>query len=95
MVSQWLYMLLKDEVDHLVVCDAKFNKRSGPKNDKIDATELADLLRVNRLKPVFHTDDAMAELRTLMSGYYDLMQEIVRTKNRYSALYRQSAIRIG
>jgi transposase len=31
----------------------------------------------------------------LVSGYYDLIQEIVRAKNRYSALYRQSAIRIG
>lgn len=96
MISQWLYVLLKDEVDHLVVCDAKYSKRSsGAKTDKIDATELADLLRVNRLKSVFHTDDERAELRTLISGYNDLMQEIVRAKNRYNALYRQSAIRIG
>jgi len=95
MLSQWLYVLLNEEVDHLVVCDPKPNKRNGPKTDKIDAVELADLLRVNRLKPVFHTSDKRAELRTLVSGYHDLVQEIVRAKNRYSALYRQSAIRIG
>jgi len=53
------------------------------------------LLRVDRLKPVFHTSDERAELRTLVSGYSDLVQTIVRAKNRYSALYRQSAIRIG
>lgn len=94
-ISQWLYILLKDEVDHLVVCDPKPNKYPGAKTDKIDAIELADLLRVNRLKPVFHADDARAELRTLISGYHDLVQEIVRAKNRYSALYRKSAIRIG
>jgi transposase len=34
------------------------------------------------------------ELRTLISGYGDLVQEIVRTKNRYNALFRQSAIRL-
>ncbi len=95
MLSQWLYVLLKDEVDMLVVCDPKPNKRAGPKTDKIDALELADLLRVGRLKPVFHTSDERAELRTLVSGYSDLVQEIVRTKNRYSALFRQSALRIG
>jgi transposase len=95
MISQWLYVLLKNEVDHLVVCDPKPNKYPGAKTDRIDAIELADLLRVNRLKPVFHTDEERAELRTLISGYHDLVQEIVRAKNRYSALYRQSAIRIG
>jgi transposase len=95
MVSQWLYVLLKDEVDNLVVCDPKPNKVPGAKTDKINATELADLLRVNRLKPVFHTADERAELRTLISGYQDIVQEIVRCKNRYNALYRQAAIRIG
>lgn len=30
-------------------------KKSGAKNDRIDALELADLLRVDRLNPVFHT----------------------------------------
>jgi len=95
MLSQWLYVLLKSEVDKLVVCDPKPNKRPGAKTDKIDAVELADLLRVGRLKPVFHTDDERIEQRTLVSGYNDLVQEIVRTKNRYSALYRQSAIRIS
>jgi transposase len=95
MISQWLYVMLKDEVDKLVVCDPVQNKRVGAKTDRIDAIELADLLRVNRLKPVFHTDDERIELRTVVSGYYDLVQEIVRAKNRYSALYRQSAIRLG
>jgi len=94
-ISQWLYVLLKNEVDHLVVCDPKPNKYPGAKTDKIDATELADLLRVNRLRPVFHTEDRISELRTLVSGYNDLVQEIVRTKNRYNALFRQCAIRIG
>lgn len=94
-ISQWLYVLLKDKVDHLVVCDPKANKRAGAKTDKIDAVELADLLRVNRLIPVFHTDDKRLELRALVSGYGDLIQEIVRAKNRYNAIYRQSAIQLG
>ena len=93
-LSQFLYVLLKPEVEHLVVCDPVANAKKGPKTDKIDAVELADLLRVDRLKPVFHTDDERIELRALISGYDDLIQEIVRTKNRYKALFRMSAIRV-
>jgi len=53
-VSQWLFVLLKDEVDKLIVCNPVMNKkRNHAKTDFLDAVELADLLRVNRLKPVF------------------------------------------
>jgi len=90
-MSQWLYILLKDEVDELIVCQPP--KSKGAKNDWLDAAEIADLLRVNRLKSVFHSDDVLMNLRVLISGYDDLLQEIVRTKNRYSALYREAGIR--
>jgi transposase len=93
-LSQWLYVLLKDEVDELVVANpVAITKMSAAKTDFLDATELADLLRVGRLKSVFHSADERMELRTLISGYEDLVQEIVRTKNRIKALFRQSAIK--
>lgn len=91
-ISQWIYILLKDEVDELIICQPVAS--SGPKTDWIDATELADSLRINKFKEVFHSDTALMELRSLVSGYQDLQQEIVRTKNRYSALFRQCAISI-
>jgi transposase len=89
-MSQWLYVLLKDEVDELVVCQP--HEKRGAKTDKIDAGELADLLRVGRLKSVFHADNDLMHLRTLISGYSDVIQELVRAKNRYSALYREVAV---
>ncbi len=89
-MSQWLYVLLKNEVDELVVCQPSESR--GAKTDKIDAGEIADLLRVDRLKSVFHADNDLMHLRTLISGYGDVVQELTRTKNRYKALYRQVAI---
>ena len=89
-MSQWFYLLIKDEVDELVVCQPSPSK--GAKTDWIDAAELADLLRVGRLKSVFHSDDVLINLRVTVSGYKDLTQEIVRTKNRYKALYREAGI---
>jgi transposase len=95
-LSQWLYVLLKNEVDELVVANpALITKSSAAKTDFLDATELADVLRVKRLKPVFHSADERMELRALISGYEDLIQEIVRTKNRITALFRQCAITVG
>lgn len=92
-MSQWLYLTLKNEVDELVVCQPR--EKRGAKTDEIDAGELADLLRVGRLKPVFHEDSDLMHLRTLISGYGDVVQELTRTKNRYRALYRQVAIPTG
>jgi len=89
-MSQWLYLTLKDEVDELVVCQPR--EKRGAKTDEIDAGELADLLRVGRLIPVFHEDSDLMHLRTLISGYGDVVQELTRAKNRYRALYRQVAI---
>jgi transposase len=89
-MSQWLYLLLKNEVDELVVCQPR--EKEGAKTDAIDAGEIADLLRVDRLKSVFHADSALMELRTLVSGYDDVIEELVRAKNRYKALYRQVAV---
>lgn len=89
-LSQWLYVLLKGEVDELVVCQP--SEHGGPKTDEIDTGEIADLLRVGRLKSVFHADNELMNLRTLVSGQQDLMQVLNQEKNRLKALFRQVAI---
>jgi transposase len=89
-MSQWLYLLLKDEVEEVVVCQPR--EKKGPKTDDRDAWELADLLRVGRLKSVFHSDSLLMNLRVLTSGYDDATQELTRIKNRYKAVYRQVAL---
>lgn len=91
-LSKWLYTILKDKVDELVVCDpALVNRRSGPKDDYPDALHLAQQLRGNFLSPVFHEDNFFSELRSVVSSYLDLVQDMVRTQNRYKALFRSQA----
>ena len=63
-----------------------------PKTDEIDAGEITDLLRVGRLKTVFHADNELMNLRNLTSGYGDLIQVLNQEKNRLKALFRQVAI---
>ena len=47
------------------------------------------------MKSVFHADNELIELRTLVSGHDDLIGEITREKNRLKALFRQVAIPTG
>ena len=52
--AAWLLDLLKPHVAKLVVCDPRKNAllKAGNKNDRIDARNLADLLRSGLLWPV-------------------------------------------
>src|SRR5678815_1468684 len=53
--AAWLYDLLKPHVAKLVVCNPRKNAllKDGNKSDKIDARQLAELLRLDNLKPVY------------------------------------------
>jgi transposase len=54
--AAWLHDLLKPHVSRLVVCDPLKNAllKDGNKNDRVDARKLAELLRTNQVKPVYH-----------------------------------------
>jgi len=87
--AQWLYVELKDYVDKILICEPFHNSllKTGPKNDKIDATKLCTLLRNGSLKEVFHTTDELYKLRKLVSAYEDFVMESVRMKNQRSAMF--------
>jgi transposase len=90
--SAWLYELLQGRVARVVVCDARKITRTGNKSDRLDARELADLLRCNRISAVFHQDTGLRSLRELARTYAVLTKEQTRTMNRIKALYRGWAI---
>lgn len=90
--AAWLYELLLGRVARVVACDPRKNNRAGNKNDRIDAKELADLLRCNRVSAVFHGERGVRSLRELARTYEVLTKEQIRTMNRIKALYRSYAI---
>src|SRR5437879_991682 len=54
--AAWRHDLLKPHVAKLVVCNPRKNAllKDGNKSDRIDARKLAELLRLDNLKPVYH-----------------------------------------
>jgi len=92
--SAWLYDLLHCRVDKLVVCNPRKNAllKDGNKSDRIDARKLADLLRGNQLKPVYHGETGVRMLRELSRSYLTIVKDLSRVMNRLKAVYRSWAI---
>jgi transposase len=92
--SAWLYDLLHSRVDKLVVCNPRKNAllKDGNKSDRIDARKLADLLRGNQLKPVYHGETGVRMLRELSRSYLTIVKDLSRVMNRLKAVYRSWAI---
>jgi transposase len=93
--AAWLYDLLSPHVSRVVVCDPRHNAllKAGSKNDPIDARKLAELLRVNALRPVYHGQNSLRTLKELSRSYTTLVQDSTRVMNRIKALYRSRGIR--
>jgi transposase len=93
-LSRWLYGILQNEVDELVVCNPVANGECrGAKTDKLDARRLANLLRGNYVKGVYHDGSAREQFRNLVSGYCDVVESGVRLKNQYKSLFRKEGNR--
>ena len=77
--AAWLHDLLKPHVSHLVVCDPRKNAllKDGSKSDRIDARKLAELLRGNQLKPVYHGEHGVRTLKELGRSYLTITQDVV------------------
>jgi transposase len=92
--AAWLHDLLKPHVSHLVVCDPRKAAllKEGNKSDRMDARKLAEMLRTNQLKSVYHGEHGLRTLKELGRSYLTITQDVTRSMNRIKALYRSWAI---
>ena len=66
--------------------------KDGNKSDRIDARKLAEMLRTNQLKPVYHGEHGIRTLKELGRSYLTITKDVTRVMNRIKALYRSWAI---
>jgi hypothetical protein len=92
--AAWLYDLLKPHVTRIVVCDPRKNAsmKEGNKSDRIDARKLAELLYLNKLKPVYHGEHGVRTLKELSRSYVTISGDLARVMTRLKAVYRSWAI---
>ena len=88
--AAWLHDLLKPHVSRLIVCDPRKVAllQEGNKNDRNDARKLAESLRSNQLKSVYHGEHGLRTLKELGRSYVTVTQDVTRVMNRIKALYR-------
>src|SRR5215813_12069837 len=92
--ATWLHDLLQPHVNRLVVCDPRKNAllRDGNQNDRVDARNLAELLRTNQVKAVYHGNHGTRALKELGRSYLTLTRDSTRVMNRIKSVYRSWAI---
>jgi len=95
--AAWLHDLLKPHVSRLMVCDPRKAAllKEGNKSDRMDARKLAEMLRTNQLKPVYHGEHGIRSLKELGRSYLTITKDITRSMNRIKALYRSWGIPCG
>jgi transposase len=92
--AAWLHDLLKPQVTKVLVCDPRKNAslKMGNKSDRIDARKLAELLYLDKLKPVYHGEHGLRTLKELSRSYLTITKDLSQVMNRLKAVYRSWAI---
>jgi len=92
--AAWLSDLLRPHAAEVVACDPRqLPRHKGEnRNDKIDARQLAQWLRLGILKPVYHSPNGLRTLKELVRSYLTLVNDTTRVMNRLKAIYRARAI---
>lgn len=90
--AAWLYDLIHPHVSRVVACDPRKLPELNNKGDKPDAKNLAELLRINALKPVYHGEHSTKELKELARSYAVILKDGTRVKNRIKGLFRGRGI---
>jgi transposase len=73
--AAWLHDLLKSHVPQVLVCDPRKNalQKVGNKSDRIDSRKLAELLRSNLLRSVYHEDTGIRKVKELARSYMTIL----------------------
>jgi transposase len=90
--AAWLYDLIRPHVARVVVCNPRKIPAQNNKADKSDAKRLAELLRTNGLKPVYHGEHSTQAVKEFSRSYAAIVSDGTRVKNRMKALFRGRGI---
>ena len=90
-MSEWLYEILGPCVDEIYVVVPE--KKKGNKSDVQDALDLAEMVRVGSASTrVFKGCGRFKILRELSRVYTQLLEDVVRVKNRIKSRYRSRGV---
>lgn len=95
-MAQWTLGLLRPYCQSIIACDPLANKlvsSQAQKRDELDVRNLCRLLRLEEVKPVYHTEDEdRFAFKAAVQYYLDLQKDRVRSKNKIKSIYARLGI---
>jgi transposase len=91
--AQWLYDLLVPVVSQVLVCDRRGESQRGTKGDQEDAAHLAELLRREGVRAVYHGSRQRATLKAHAHTYQNVVEDATRVMARLKAVFRARGIK--
>jgi transposase len=95
-LAPWVREVIKPYVKSVEISHSRDNAwiaKDPNKNDRIDAHKLADLLRMNRYRPVYYSDDrSRREFKQLVQHYDDLTAQQVELKQKIKSRLRTQGV---
>ncbi len=89
-VSDFVTRMLEPYTEEIIRCQPQHNRLISTSEDKCDITDsynLAELLYLNKLKPVHHPDWMYRQLREGVRSYWTASRDLTQVKNRLKAFY--------
>lgn len=95
-LADWVYSVIKPLVAEVVVSHSRtlaWIGKDSQKNDSVDARKLAELLRLNRVHPVYcEQSDNRRAFKQLVTHYEQMSREQARLKSKIKARLRTLGI---
>lgn len=94
-LANWILETCNSYGEKLVITNPKNNLligKSGKKNDRLDAEQIAQLARGNYIKEVYHPVGQRRQFKELMIAYHDTVKSSTRIKNKIKARFRSKGV---
>src|SRR5688572_665452 len=95
-LAPWVREIIRPYCKSITISHARDNAwiaKDPNKRDRIDASKLADLLRMNRVHPVYYADDPVRrDFKQLVQHYNDLTAQEVALKARIQSRLRTQGV---
>jgi transposase len=94
-LAHWMFEITQPLVFRVIVCNPRLLGKKEQKNDARDAKDLANLLRLNALKGVYHYQrQTVSEIKQLVVIYNQLTTDRTRIINRLKSVFREQALTV-
>jgi transposase len=96
-LSDWCKRTLEGIVKEVIICDPRWNRLISEGEDKVDpvdAYRLGLLLWLGQLRPVYHANLELQQLKEAVISYWQSSADLTRAKNRLKSQFARRGLAI-